>query len=315
MAETVVLDCKDLSKVYPNGTRAVDSLNLKLYKGEVFGLLGPNGSGKTTTILMMLGLTELSAGEVSVLGYDPLRNPLEVKRRVGYLPDSVGFYNYLTGFENLDYTAQFLGLSRKEREVRITESFQTMGIEKVIDQKVATYSRGMRQRLGLAEVLVKKPEMIILDEPTQGLDPESAGEFLDLIRELKSRHGMTIILSSHLLDQVQSVCDRVGLFFSGKMVVSGSVRELSERILGGKYVIVIHVDGEKIEKTLTSIDGVHAVFQSDQGGYTVECSSDIRPQIAEKLVHEGAMLYSMDMHTRSLDTIYKTFFGEVINEA
>lgn len=224
-----IIETTALSKRYPNGTQAVESLNLRIRRGEVYGLLGPNGSGKTTTILMLLGLTEATEGSVTVAGYDPLRNPLAVKRQVAYMPDSIGFYPELTARENLDYTAQLAGLGPEDRGRRIDEALRRMGLEKVTTNRVGTFSRGMRQRLGLAEVLIKSPRIAILDEPTQGLDPESAFEFLQLIRSLRD-DGITVLLSSHLLDQVQQICDRVGLFYQGRLVLEGSVAELSEEL-------------------------------------------------------------------------------------
>ena len=197
---------------------AVDSIDFGIARGEVFGLLGPNGAGKTTTILMMLGLTEISSGEVSVLGFNPAREPLKVKQRVGYLPDAVGFYDQLTAVENLAYTAKLMGLARAERAARIEAALARVGLAEVAEKRVATYSRGMRQRLGLAEIIMKRAEIAILDEPTSGLDPQATQEFLGLIGELKAE-GVTVLLSSHMLDQVQRVCDRVALFRNGRIGV------------------------------------------------------------------------------------------------
>src|SRR5690606_32056116 len=209
----IVIDAQNLTKRYGKFV-AVDSLNLAVEKGEVFGLLGPNGSGKTTSILMLLGLTGPSSGQVRVLGFDPVRQPLSVKRHVGYLPDQIGFYDGLTARENLSYIARLNGLSRKDAKQRIEAAVERMGLTSVIDKKVKTFSRGMRQRLGVAELLLKQPQIIIMDEPTLGLDPEAARMFLQLIRDLKETE-ITILLSSHLLHQVQEICDRVALFHRG----------------------------------------------------------------------------------------------------
>jgi ABC-2 type transport system ATP-binding protein len=205
-----VLEAKGLTKKYGDFI-AVNHLDLAIRKGEVFGLLGPNGAGKTTTILMLLGLTEPTEGEVRVLGFDPSRQPLSVKARVGYMPDQVGFYDELSARENLTYIARLNGIPRDQLNQRIDEALERVRLTDVADRRVSTFSRGMRQRLGLADVLIKRPQLIIMDEPTQGLDPELAREFLDLIRSLKEE-GITILLSSHLLPQVQVICDRVGLF-------------------------------------------------------------------------------------------------------
>lgn len=168
-----VIETHGLTKHYGRVV-AVEDLNLEVKEGEVFGLLGPNGSGKTTTILMLLGLTEPTRGEARVLGLDPMREPLKVKAQVGYLPDQVGFYGELTAWENLRYTTRLLGLPEGEAKARIEEVLKRMGLWEVRDRRVFAFSRGMRQRLGLAEVLLKRPKVAILDEPTLGLDPEAA---------------------------------------------------------------------------------------------------------------------------------------------
>ena len=226
-----VIETRDLTKKYGDFV-AVDALNLRVKRSEVFGLLGPNGAGKTTTILMLLGLTEPTSGKVKVLGFDPARQPLSIKSRAGYIPDQVGFYDELTARENLIYIAKLNGLPRQESNKRIDEALEKVGLTTVAGKSVKTFSRGMRQRLGVADVLIKNPQLIIMDEPTQGLDPELAREFLQLIREL-SGAGITILLSSHLLYQVQEVCDRVGLFRQGHMVLEGTVTELAQKVLGG----------------------------------------------------------------------------------
>ena len=220
-----VIEARGLLKLY-GATRAVDAIDLSIRKGEIFGLLGPNGAGKTTTILMMLGLTETSGGSVDVLGFNPVRQPLEVKRRVGYLPDAVGFYDHLTARENLTYTARLLDIPRREAGGRIAEALERVQLVDVADKRVGTYSRGMKQRLGIAEIVMKRAEVAILDEPTSGLDPHATYELLEMIRDLK-KADVAVLLSSHLLDRVQSVCDRVALFNMGKIALMGTVVELA----------------------------------------------------------------------------------------
>ena len=210
-----VIEATNLTKRY-NGVAVVNGISFSVAQGEIFGLLGPNGAGKTTTILMLLGLSEISDGQARVLGHDPVREPLAVKRRVGYLPDQVGFYDNLTAAENLRYTARLMGLERGEREQKIRSALGHVGLADVTEERVATFSRGMRQRLGLAEILIKQAEIAILDEPTSGLDPQATLELLNIIRDLKD-HGVSVLLSSHLLDRVQSVCDRVALFARGNI--------------------------------------------------------------------------------------------------
>jgi ABC-2 type transport system ATP-binding protein len=306
----IVIESHALTKRY-NGVVAVDNLDLTVRQGEVFGLLGPNGAGKTTTILMLLGLTEPSAGSVRVLGFDPARQPLSVKARVGYLPDQVGFYDGLTARENLVYIARLNGLRREEAHRRIDAALAQMGLSEVADRRVATFSRGMRQRLGVAEVLLKQPQLIITDEPTLGLDPEAAREFLELIRSLKAS-GITILLSSHLLHQVQAICDRVGLFHRGRMVLEGSVGELAQRVLGGAYRIHLEASGPtKLEAALRGLPGVVEVKRTGPSRYDLEATSDLRAEAARAVVEAGGKLFALSIETPSLDEIYARYFQEV----
>jgi ABC-2 type transport system ATP-binding protein len=309
---SLVIETKDLSKRYGKFT-AVERLNLTIQEGEVYGLLGPNGSGKTTTILMLLGLTEPTSGTVRVVSYDPSREPLEVKRRVGYLPDAVGFYDDLSAKENLRYSANLMGLPANEIKGRIDEVLKRMRLDDVASKRVGAFSRGMRQRLGLAEVLLKKPSVAILDEPTASLDPQSAHEFLDLIRVLK-HEGMTVLLSSHLLHQVQVVCDRVGLFRTGRLELEGTVSELAQQVLGSAYHIEVEARGNNLLDDLKHVEGVMNVSQvlnekpEAINRYRVEARRDLRPQIANALTGHGAELYNLKLEERSLDDVYNYHF-------
>jgi ABC-2 type transport system ATP-binding protein len=201
MNEDTVIEATGLTKNYGTAV-AVDHVSFSVGRGEIFGLLGPNGAGKTTTILMLLGLTEISGGEVRVLGFNPAREPLSVKRRAGYLPDTVGFYDGLTAADNLRYTARLIGFRLAEREKRIADAIERVGLAEFADKRVATFSRGMRQRLGLAEILMKGAQIAILDEPTSGLDPHATAELLGIIRNFKAE-GVSVLLSSHLLERVR----------------------------------------------------------------------------------------------------------------
>ncbi len=309
----VVIETKALTKQYGR-VRAVDSLNLTVQRGEVFGILGPNGSGKTTTILMLLGLTEPSSGSVRVLGLDPARDPLSVKSRVGYIPDRISFYDELTARENLFYIARLNGLSRAEAHKRIDAALERVGLAAHGDQPVQTFSHGMRQRLAVADVLIKNAEVIIMDEPTQGMDPELAEHFLGLIRSLKEE-GITILLSSHLLHQVQAVCDRVGLFHKGRMELSGTVADLARRVLGEAYLIHLEVAeaAPQVEEALRKIKGVVNVAQEDgaRNRYAVSAGADLRAEAAQAVIQAGGRLLSLDIETQSLNDIYIKYFEEV----
>ena len=290
---------------------AVEDLNLEVAEGEVFGLLGPNGSGKTTTILMLLGLTEPTSGEARVLGLDPMREPLKVKARVGYLPDQVGFYGELTAWENLRYTTRLLGLPEAEAKARMEEVLRRMGLWEVRDRRVSAFSRGMRQRLGLAEVLLKRPQVAILDEPTLGLDPEAAREFLGLIKGLKAE-GITVLLSSHLLHQVQEICDRVGLFHKGRLALLGRVEELAARVLGGGYEILVEAS-PGLKEAFQAVEGVGRV-EAEGGRYRVLATRDVRAELARIAVAQGELL-ALTLRRPSLDEVYAHYFKEVAHAA
>ena len=307
MADTVI-EARGLTKVYGNH-RAVDAIDLSIRRGEIFGLLGPNGAGKTTTILMMLGLTETSGGSVDVLGFDPVRQPLEVKRRVGYLPDAVGFYDHLTARENLRYTARLLGLSRREAETRIADAMESVKLADVLDKRVSTFSRGMRQRLGIAEIVMKRAEVAILDEPTSGLDPHSTFELLEMIRGLK-RAGVAVLLSSHLLDRVQSVCDRVALFNKGRIALMGTVVELANQVLGAGHPILVEAAGLDIAATLRGIEGVQSVMPEGDGAWRVVADRDVRAAVAHRIVTSGGALTRLADLQPSLEEVYTRYFEE-----
>jgi ABC-2 type transport system ATP-binding protein len=301
-----IITAQGLTKRYGD-TNAVDAISFAIRKGEVFGLLGPNGAGKTTTILMMLGLTEISSGRISVLGFNPARAPLRVKQRVGYLPDSVGFYDHLTAVENLAYTAKLMGLSLKERTERIADALKRVRLSDVAQKRVATFSRGMRQRLGLAEIIVKRAEIAILDEPTSGLDPQATIEFLELIGELK-RGGTTVLLSSHLLDQVQRICDRVALFKAGRIVMMGSVAELAVQVLGAGFVVEVEAEGIGIAHRLSTIPGVTKVEKLSTDRYRMSAERDVRPDAANAVVAIGGALKRLSVDEPSLEAIYARTF-------
>jgi ABC-2 type transport system ATP-binding protein len=241
---------------------AVDHLSLEVQAGEIFGLLGQNGAGKTTTILMLLGLTEPTEGQARVVGLDPARRPLEVKRRVGYLPDSVGFYGDLSGRENLRYTARLNRISHELADRTIDEVLEQVGLSARADDATETYSRGMLQRLGIADALVKDPDVLILDEPTTAIDPLGVAEILDLLRMLVRDRGMAILLSSHLLNQVQSVCDRIGIFAAGRLIGQGTMTELAQRFgddtahIEAGFPTDTEVGAERVREVLAAIPGV-----------------------------------------------------------
>jgi ABC-2 type transport system ATP-binding protein len=306
MSADAVIEAKGLTKSYGSAL-AVDHISFDVGRGEIFGLLGPNGAGKTTTILMILGLTEISDGEVRVLGFNPAREPLSVKRRVGYLPDTVGFYDNLTAADNLRYTARLIGFRPMEREKRIAAALDRVGLAEFADNQVGTFSRGMRQRLGLAEIVMKGAQIAILDEPTSGLDPHATAELLGIIRGFRSE-GVSVLLSSHLLERVQSVCDRVALFNGGHIALMGSVAELGWQVLGGGYVVEIEAEGNGLAERLAVIPGVSGVEKAGVNKLRLQADRDVRPEAAAEVVAMQGRLKYLGVQEPSLEAIYTRYF-------
>ncbi len=231
MAQQPIVECDGLTKKYGSQI-AVNGINLTVNEGEVFGFLGPNGAGKTTTILMLLGLTEPTGGTVRVLGLNPARDPIRVKEKVGYLPENVGFYDEMNARQNLKFVAKLNRIPDDIAERRIDSLLRQVGLSGEATKKVGVFSKGMRQRLGIAEVLVKEPRLVFLDEPTVGLDPDGTSHMLDLISSLSRERNITVFLSSHLLDQVQRISDRVGIMIKGNLVAQGAIDQLAKEKLG-----------------------------------------------------------------------------------
>lgn len=307
IAVTSAIYTAGLTKRYDE-VAVVDGLDLDIQTGEIFGLLGPNGAGKTTTILMLLGLTEPTAGSMEVLGLDPRRNPLDVKRHVGYLPDAVGFYDDLTGRQNLRFTARLNHID--DAETRIDELLEEVGLAAAADQRAGEYSRGMKQRLGLADALVKDPSILILDEPTTAIDPEGVAEILDLIRGLAVNQDVTVLLSSHLLNQVQAVCDRVAIFVAGSVVAQGQPHELAAEQVGHarvefRFAGDAQAAFEKLEEIETVEDVIHGRLP---GSWIATLDIGTLPATVSNLVSGGAELTGVRRVDEDLDAIYRRYF-------
>jgi len=258
VSKQLVVETVDLTKAYDHVT-VVDKLNLRVEEGEIFGFLGPNGAGKTTTILMLLGLTEPTSGVARVCSYNSTREPLKVKRLTGYIPEKVGFYEDLTAVQNLAYTARLNDLAEWLIPDRVGESLDMVGLFTAADQKVGEFSRGMKQRLAIADMLVKMPKVAILDEPTIGIDPEGVNQILDLISKIAREHNMTIIMSSHQLNQVQRICRRIGIIGKGRMLAEGLVEQLMKDAFGsGRFKVEIQLAEitTEIAARIKQIDGV-----------------------------------------------------------
>jgi len=231
MNTDAVIETRELTKIYGRQT-AVNRLSFTVNSGEIFGFLGPNGAGKTTTLLMLLGLTEPTSGSARVLGLDPTRDPIRVKQKIGHLQENMGFYVDLNAVQMLKFVGELNGVTAALAEERIEDALQAVGLQDEAAKKIGAYSRGMRQRLGIAELLIKDSKVAFLDEPTLGLDPDATNRMIDLIQRLCQDKQMTILLSSHMLHQVQKICHRIGIMIKGKMVAQGPMQQLAKEKFG-----------------------------------------------------------------------------------
>ena len=308
---SAVVETKDLSKRYREKL-AVNALTLTVQEGEIFGFLGPNGAGKTTTILMLLGLTEPTSGQVSVCGFNPTRESLDVKRRVGYLPENPGFYDDISAKENLLYMARLNRIPEDQARKRTAEVLDQVGLADDGRRLVREFSRGMKQRLGIAEVLVKNPKAIILDEPTLGIDPDGAIRILEMIKNLNREHGLTVMLSSHQLQQVQEICSRVGIIVRGKLIVQGEMDELGRSILKGRqwnFLLEVRGDANGLERELQAIPGVDEIEKRHQGLF-LRCTTDVRREVVTVVARKGLQLLQLRSEDPSLEEIYLKYFRE-----
>ncbi len=317
-----VIEISGLTKRY-GAHVAVNNLNLSIAKGEIFGLLGPNGAGKSTTILMLLGLTEPDSGKASVCGLDSIRYAIKVKKKTGYLPEDVGFYDEFSGLENLVYTACLNGIQKDDAKQKAAQLLDRVGLTAEKEKKVGKYSRGMRQRLGLADVLIKDPEVIILDEPTLGIDPAGVREFLDLIVKLSREEGITVLFSSHHLHQVQQVCDRVGIFVEGKLLAVGDIKSLAKQLFSAHNVVIEGevviaekakskstekpVPVDKLPEQLQQCKGVDHVTMKNNH-FQLEAEYDIAPEISRIIIQAGYGLSYLNKKEYGLDDIYYQYF-------
>ena len=306
-----VIKTTSLTKKYGKFT-AVDKLDLSIGQGEIFGFLGPNGAGKTTTILMLLGLTSPTEGMATIYGYDCTRNPLSVKRITGYLPENVGFYGELSAEDNLRYTANLNGIKHEESTKRIKKVLEDVGLIDRAKQPVQQYSRGMRQRLGIADVLLKQPKVVILDEPTQGIDPASVPELLEIIRTMSQEHKITVVLSSHQLHYVQRICNRVAIMSKGKTVIQGDINELAQMVMGGENIVVdleVEQMTPKIMKSLSTLSGVSKV-KANGNTVTIECLREVKRELVSTVMANSGIVLTLRSPDSVLEEIYLRYFSE-----
>lgn len=305
--------CKNYGK-----HRAVNQLDLSIQQGEIYGLLGPNGAGKSTTILMLMGLSEPDSGSVSIDGIDAKRQPLLIRKKVGFLPENVAFYEDMSALENLIFTCRLNGITRDQAMQVSQFLLDKVGLEGRGQQKVSTFSRGMRQRLGLADCLVKDPRVIILDEPTLGLDPIGVAELLELIKDLNEKEGITVLLSSHHLHEVQKICHRVGIFVEGQKLAEGTINSLADQLFGPQSFTLeleaYSADNELItpEQIKLLTKGQYEILKvlEKSGSLLLTMSQENVSGIAKLLIEHGYRLEKLLPIKPGLDEIYQRYFQD-----
>lgn len=299
-----MIKTENLTKVY-NGKPAVDGLNLEVGTGEIFGFLGPNGAGKSTTILMLTGMIEPTAGRCFVDGIEVAKDPLAVKKIIGYLPEDVGFYGNLTGEQNLDYFARFYGMDAADRKERIADLLRLVHLDGVT-QKAGDYSRGMKQRLGLAQALINDPKVLFLDEPTANLDPEGVREYRDLIKRLAG-DGKTVFVSSHILSEVRAVCRTVGLLAAGRLVAQGTIEEVARTLAspdGGTFRIVVET-----AEDLPDVDDPEIIaVERNRNRAVIKAKSDIRERLAATIAEQGLHLREIRLEEPGIEDAFMALY-------
>lgn len=305
MSENVAVEIRDLTKVIGSKT-IVDSLSFEIHKGEVFGLLGPNGAGKTTTIRMMVGLISMTRGQVLIDGIDVSKNFTKAMQHIGAIVENPEMYKYLTGYQNLKHFAR---MSQGISDQRIHEVVNQVGLEARIHDKVKTYSLGMRQRLGLAQALLRRPNVIILDEPTNGLDPAGIRELRDYLRGLAEKEGIAVIVSSHLLSEMELMCDRGAIIQAGKLIDIRPIRrtemdETSEQDIS----IEIEHGVQAVSILHTTYPQVDVVLRDDHH-LELRVAREMIPDIVQALVSHGERIYEVRTLNKTLEETFLEITG------
>jgi len=300
-----VIETDHLTKQYDKKV-VVNNLSLSIGEGEVFGFLGPNGAGKTTTIKMLMGLVQPTSGSGKVCGFDIIHQVLDVRRSCGVLPDPAGFYDNLTARRNLHFYGSLYGLGGKDLDEKVVSTLKLVGLSEAMDMKIGKYSKGMKQRFGLAQAIVHDPKVLIFDEPTAGIDPQGAKDYRNLVKELKGR-GKTIMMTSHILPEVEAVCDRIGIIVNGEMKICGNVDELVDqytRRQGYRLKLKVkEIDENRVRETLKPVSGISNVVRNN-GFYLIDSSADVSEGVSRAVCRTGGVVTELEVYRPTLNEIF-----------
>ena len=310
-----MIHVENLTKYYGD-LCAVDQINLDIQKGEILGLLGPNGAGKTTTLRMLTGFLRPTSGSIHVKDYTIDEHSLEIKKLLGYLPESAPLYHEMLVYDYLDYVANIRGLKRERQISRIRELANLCSLNDVMHKPIGELSRGFKQRVGLAHAMMSDPEILVLDEPTSGLDPNQIVEIRDIIRQIGKEK--TIIISTHILSEAEATCDRVAIINRGKIVADGSMKTLKQSADGGYFINLSlqNVSFKSVENELDSIDGIVGIVPIDgeedilRVRLTCQSSTDLRGSIYRKIKQTDWILLEFYQETKSLENIFRELTKE-----
>ncbi|RJS82522.1 ABC transporter ATP-binding protein [Candidatus Bathyarchaeota archaeon] len=307
---STIIEAKNLTKKYGEFT-AVDNLSLKVCEGEIFGLLGPNGAGKTTTIMMLAGLIDPTTGSAIVAGFDVVREPRKVKRVTGYLHDRFACYDNLTAKQNLDFYAQLNDIPKSKRAKRIDTLLEAVGLSKWKDVKVGKFSRGMRQRLGIAQALINEPKIVFLDEPTAGLDPQGTREVRMLIQRLCREERLTVVVTSHILPEVEQLCSRIGIMKDGKLIAVDTFENLV-KLLTPEEGVLIRLELNKLDdKLMESIEDMPGIRSVNRDGneLIIHADHDLRENLAATIAEAGSLILTMHIVQPRLEEVFLKVYG------
>ncbi len=318
---TAIISTHKLSKQYnqPDGPLAVDGIDLQIQEGEIFSLLGPNGAGKTTLLSILCGLFPPTSGEAIIAGHSVVKEPMTVKRLIGVVPEEIALYPQISGRQNLRYFGQLYDLGKGELDEAITDTLRVIGLTDRADDRVAHYSNGMKRRLNIGAGLLHKPRILLMDEPTVGLDPESRRHILELVLQFKRERGATVLYTTHYMEEAQEISDRVGIIHHGKIIALGSPEELI-RGIHAEDMVHLNLGDSPIPvsglEALKQVEGIVRI-SPDEGAINLSVlhAAEVLPEVLRILKDAGADVRSLTIQQPSLEAVFLRLTGQRLTEA